>query len=119
MAQATAAIVNKPAWVDLSSTDAAASRAFYAKVFGWQVDPPQSGFEAPGMIGQWVTDRPAAPASGTLLWINVGAIDASVESVRANGGEVLEPPSADGPRWLATILDPGGNVVGLAQHGPR
>jgi uncharacterized protein len=106
-------------YLQIPALDVVTSATFYAKVFGWQVDPPQSGFEAPGMIGQWVTDRPAAPASGTLLWINVGAIDASLESVLANGGEVLEPPSADGPRWLATIRDPGGNVVGLAQHGPR
>lgn len=38
MAQAPSAIVNKPAWVDLSSSDAAASRDFYSKLFGWQVE---------------------------------------------------------------------------------
>jgi uncharacterized protein len=106
-------------YLQIPALDVAVSATFYRAVFGWQVDPPQSGFEAPGIIGQWVTDRPAAAEAGTLLWINVGGIDATLESVRSSGGEVLEPPSSDGPRWLATIRDPGGNVVGLAQRGPR
>jgi predicted enzyme related to lactoylglutathione lyase len=106
-------------YLQIPALDVATSATFYGTVFGWQVDPPQSGFEAPGMIGQWVTGRAAAVDSGPLLWINVEAIDAALVSVRSSGGEVLEPPSADGPRWLATIRDPGGNVVGLAQHGPR
>ena len=38
MANATVAIIDKPAWVDLSSRDAGASRDFYAKVFGWKVE---------------------------------------------------------------------------------
>ncbi len=106
-------------YLQIPALDVATSAAFYGQVFGWQVEPPQSGFEAPGMIGQWVTDRPAVVDSGPLLWINVDAIDATLDSVRSSGGEVLAPPSADGPRWLATIRDPGGNVIGLAQHGPR
>ncbi len=38
--------VNRARWVDLASSDAAASRDFYAKLFGWEieVDPdPQYG----------------------------------------------------------------------------
>jgi uncharacterized protein len=106
-------------YLQIPALDVTTSATFYRAVFGWQADPPGSGFEAPGMIGQWVTDRPAAADSGPLLWINVDGIDATLESARSSGGEVLEPPSNDGPRWLATIRDPGGNVVGLAQHGPR
>lgn len=106
-------------YLQIPALDVATSAAFYGRVFGWRVEPPQSGFEAPGIIGQWVTDRPAAIDSGPLLWINVDAIDATLASVPSSGGEVLEQPSADGPRWLATIRDPGGNVIGLAQHGPR
>jgi uncharacterized protein len=106
-------------YLQIPALDVAASAAFYSTVFGWRVNPPHSEFEAPGMIGQWVTDRPAATDAGTLLWINVDGIDATLDSVRSSGGEVLEPPSSDGPRWLATIRDPGGNVVGLAQRGPR
>ena len=38
MADTKTAVANKPVWVDLSSTDAAASREFYAKLFGWIVE---------------------------------------------------------------------------------
>ena len=65
-----------------------------------------------------MTDRPPARDGGLLAWINVDRIDATLESVRASGGEVLDPPSPDGPRTLATIRDPAGNVLGIAQHGP-
>jgi len=34
MAHAMTSIVNKPAWVDLASSDAGASRDFYTELFG-------------------------------------------------------------------------------------
>ena len=37
MAQAMTRSINKPAWVDLASKDAAGSRDFYSKLFGWDV----------------------------------------------------------------------------------
>ena len=91
------------------------SAAFYEKVFGWHIERPYPSFEAPGLIGQWVSDRAAAHEAGLLMWINVDRIDDILESVRASGGEVIEPPSPDGPRWLATIRDPAGNVLGIAR----
>ena len=38
MADSKTFVVNAPAWVDLSSKDAAASRDFYSKLFGWKVE---------------------------------------------------------------------------------
>ena len=38
MVDAVAAVINKPAWVDLSSSDPGASREFYAKLFGLQIE---------------------------------------------------------------------------------
>ncbi|HWE09681.1 MAG TPA: VOC family protein [Solirubrobacteraceae bacterium] len=37
------------------------------------------------------------------------------EAERAGAG-AREGPTRDGPRWLASVLDPAGNLVGLAQH---
>jgi predicted enzyme related to lactoylglutathione lyase len=106
-------------YLQIPAVDVAASAAFYARIFGWAVDPPQPGFEAPGLIGQWVTDRPPAGDAGPLAWIHVDRLDEAVELVRSSGGEVIEAPFADGPvRRLATIRDPAGNVVGLVGHGP-
>ena len=48
MAQTMTGTTNKPAWVDLASSDAEASRDFYSKLFGWQVevnpDPQYGGY---------------------------------------------------------------------------
>src|SRR2546430_17551754 len=61
-------------------------------------------FRSPGLIGQWVSDRRAAPDAGLLVWIQVDRIDDTLDLVRTNGGEVLDGPSPDGTeRWLATI----------------
>ena len=105
-------------YLQIPAQDVMKSAEFYEKIFGWRIERPYASFEAPGLIGQWVSDRPPAPEAGVLLWINVDRIDATLEAVRASGGEVVAPPSPDGPRWLATIRDPGGNVIGIAQHGP-
>jgi uncharacterized protein len=106
-------------YLQIPALDLLKSAEFFEKVFGWQIERPYPSFESPGLIGQWVTDRAPAPDAGPLIWINVQNIDETLESVRTGGGEVIEPPSADGPRWLATIRDPAGNVLGIAQHGPR
>jgi predicted enzyme related to lactoylglutathione lyase len=121
---AESARVGKPrhgelCYLQIPALDIANSVSFYEKIFGWQIERPYSSFEAPGLIGQWVDDRPPADAAGLLAWINVDCIDDTLELVRAEGGAVLELPSADGPRWLATIRDPGGDVLGLVQHGAR
>ncbi len=106
-------------YLQIPALDLMKSAEFYEKVFGWRIERPHPSFEAPGLIGQWVNDRPPATEAGLLVWINVDGIDGVLESVRAGGGAVLTPPSPDGPRWLATIRDPGGNVLGVVQHGPR
>jgi predicted enzyme related to lactoylglutathione lyase len=103
-------------YLQLPAADVATAAAFYQSVFGWRVEPPQPGFEAPGLIGQWVDDRPPAGDAGPLLWISVDDIETALSLCREHGGDVVEDPSPDGPRTLATITDPAGNRIGLAQH---
>jgi predicted enzyme related to lactoylglutathione lyase len=106
-------------YLQIPAVDVVASAAFYERVFGWRIERPHPSFEAPGLIGQWVDDRPPAPSAGLIVWISVDRIDDTLESVRANGGEIVDRPMPDGPRWLATFRDPAGNLIGIAQHGPR
>ncbi|HEY5429535.1 MAG TPA: hypothetical protein VIK04_10495, partial [Solirubrobacteraceae bacterium] len=47
-------------YLQIPAADPAASARFYERVFGWHIDGA-SEFEAPALIGQWVTDRPPAP----------------------------------------------------------
>ncbi len=103
--------------LQIPALDPMKSAEFYETVFGWKIERPYPSFETPGLIGQWVSDIPAAPTGGLLAWIHVDRIDDTLESVRASGGEVIEPPSPDGPRWLATIRDPWGDAIRIVQHG--
>ncbi len=106
-------------YLQIPAADTMQSAAFYEKVLGWRIERPYASFEAPGLIGQWVDDRAPAPDAGLVAWIHVDDIDEALQLARANGGEVLEPPSPDGPtRILASIRDPGGNRIGLVQHSP-
>src|SRR5215469_13244961 len=104
-ARATTLVHGQLCYLQIPARDVAESSAFYEKVFGWQIERPYPSFEAPGLIGQWVTDR--APAEGGLLaWIHVGRIEETLALVRANGGKVVGEILPDGPRLLATIVDP-------------
>ena len=54
MAQTMAPATYMPVWIDLSTSDPAASREFYAKVFGWNVEvnpDPQYGGYALAKVG--------------------------------------------------------------------
>lgn len=104
-------------YLQIPSLDYLASAVFYERVFGWQVEGPHASFEAPGVFGQWVDDRAPTSDSGLMAWIHVDDIDAALDLARAHGGKVVDGPTADGPnRLLASVLDPGGNAIGLVQH---
>src|SRR5205823_6518464 len=69
MADTKTAVANKPVWVDLSSDDAAASREFYAKLFGWKVEvnpDPQYG-------GYAMADVFPSGAPNTFAWAELNA----------------------------------------------
>jgi outer membrane protein assembly factor BamB len=54
MAQTATAIINKPSWVELTTPDSEAARAFYSRIFGWQIDvnpDPQYGGYAIAKLG--------------------------------------------------------------------
>ena len=100
MANATKAIVDRPAWVDLSSRDAGASRDFYAKVFGWnvEVDPdPQYGGYALAKLGDQDAAGigPAMDPNAPTAWniyIGTNDIEALAGRVQSVGGTVVMAP---------------------------
>jgi predicted enzyme related to lactoylglutathione lyase len=101
-------------YLQLPALDIARSAAFYDAVFGWKVDTTYASFEAPGMIGQWVTDRGVGGTAGPVVWICIDEMYPTLERVEVNGGTVHGPPQLDGgERWLIEIDDPAGNKVGL------
>ncbi|MBV9945016.1 MAG: hypothetical protein JO262_23030 [Solirubrobacterales bacterium] len=104
-------------YLQIPALDVTTAARFYERVFGWRVDPPEAGFEAPGLIGQWVTDRAPAPDAGLVGWIHVRDVRQTLEVARQAGGTPRDGPLPDGPRLLASFADPAGNLVGIVQHG--
>src|SRR4051812_20269332 len=97
-------------YLQIPAKDIAASTAFYAELFGWEVEDGAAGFNAPGMFGQFFTEHEPAPDAGMLLWLVVDDLDAVLAKAPENGGALRSPPEPDGPtRVLATITDPAGN----------
>jgi predicted enzyme related to lactoylglutathione lyase len=106
-------------YLQIPALDVTASARFYARLFGWKVDPPAAGFEAPALIGQWITDRPPAPEAGPVGWIHVPDVRRTLEQAQAAGATLRDEPTPDGPRLLASFNDPAGNLVGIVQHHAR
>ena len=101
-------------YLQLPALDIAQSAAFYDAVFGWKIDTTYASFEAPGMIGQWVTDRAPSSSAGPVVWICVDQILPALKLVSINGGASHQAPRIDnGERWLAEINDPAGNRIGI------
>jgi predicted enzyme related to lactoylglutathione lyase len=101
MADGTNPRSRRPAWIDLSSPDPAASHAFYGGLFGWQVevsDDPQYGGYGIAHLPDGGEDvagigpkmMPEAPTSWNLY---IGADDAAAlgDAVQAAGGAVIAP----------------------------
>ena len=83
-----------PAWVDLGSSDAAGSREFYGKVFGWNVevnpDPQYGGYALAHDRGQGRgRHRPEMDPNSPTAWslyIGTEDVDALAKKVKAPAG---------------------------------
>jgi predicted enzyme related to lactoylglutathione lyase len=111
----------KICYVEMPATDIARSAEFYRRVFGWNVRRRGDGSTAFDDIvgevsGTWVLGRPPSAAPGLLIYIMVDSVAATIETVIANGGEIVQPIGADAPEITARFRDPGGNVLGLYQN---
>jgi hypothetical protein len=107
-------------YLEIPALDLRRSAVFYEKVAGWLprgADPAQPRFSDPDgrLIGRWVTGRAVWREPGLLPFIYVNHIRTAVESVKANGGEIIKAPYAEGTLLVAVIRDPAGNVIGLWQ----
>ncbi len=111
----------KICYVEIPATDIARSSDFYAKVFGWETRTRGNGSvafdDSVGEVsGTWVLGRPPAATPGLLIYVMVDSVAATIESVIANGGKIVQPIGADAPEITARFLDPAGNVIGLYQE---
>jgi len=124
LAEAKTAVANKPAWVDLASSDAAASRDFYSKVFGWKIevdpDPQYGGYGMANIGDQRVAGigpkQSAEQPTAWTLYIGTDDADALAKKVTAAAGNVIAAPFDVGDQGrMATFQDPSGAVISAWQ----
>jgi predicted enzyme related to lactoylglutathione lyase len=103
-------------YIEINVSDMAASRAFYERAFGWEFldyGPDYSGIKGPdGDVGGLNGEREPGPG-GPLVLLYSDDLDATVESVVAAGGVVVEQPYdfPGGRRFI--FADPSGNRLGV------
>jgi predicted enzyme related to lactoylglutathione lyase len=124
MADTKTFVANAPVWVDLSSTDAAKSRDYYSKLFGWKVevapDPDAGGYALAKLNGKDVAGiGPAQTPDGPSAWmVYIGTKDAdeTVRKVEAAGGTVIAPPfDVLKSGRMAVFQDPAGAFISAWQ----
>jgi uncharacterized protein len=124
MAETRTFVAGAPAWVDLSSTDAAAARDYYAKLFGWKVDlapdPGAGGYALATLQGKNIagiggTQDPNGP-SAWMVYIGTKDADATAKKVEAAGGKVVAPPfDVLKSGRMAVFQDPAGAFISVWQ----
>ena len=111
----------KICYLEMPARDINRSASFYQEVFGWQVRTRGDGNVAfddgVGQVsGTWVLGRKPMTEVGLLIYIMMDSVAATMESVVANGGKIVQPIGADAPEITARFADPAGNVLGLYQN---
>lgn len=115
---------NRPAWIDISSPDPAATRDFYSKLFGWDIevssDAEYGGYamavdSGVGVAGIGPKMDPNAPTAWQL-YLGTTDADAVARKVEAAGGTVLMKPFDVGDQGrMAVFRDPSGAVISVWQ----
>src|SRR6267378_4748059 len=91
----------KICYIEMPATDISRSAEFCQQVFGWRIRKRGDGSTAfddgVGQVsGTWVTGRPPA-TPGLLIYIMVDSIAATIDTLIAYGGELVQPIGADAP----------------------
>jgi uncharacterized protein len=113
-----------PCWVDLGVADIARATAFYAGLFGWDIQPGPP--EAGGYTMCLLTGRPVAgigpqqgPPGAPPAWTTYLAADDADETAakitEAGGQLFMDPFDVMDVGRMAVAADPGGAVFGIWQ----
>ena len=112
------------AYIQIPALDVKESAAFYKDIFGWQVRGGSSTHLAftdgtGDLIGAFITDAMISTEPGVIFYVYVHGLDATLEKMVKAGSKVVRPPYQEGDVWVATLIDPAGNVIGIWQFDPR
>ncbi len=113
-------------WSELMTTDIAAAKTFYGKLFGWELEQaPMEGMEytiakvggkqVAGMMAIPEQAQGAPPAWG--LYVTVDDVDATAEKATQLGAQLLVPPK-DIPEVgrFCVIQDPQGACISAISY---
>ncbi len=118
------AVTNRPVWVDLASTDPEGSRAFYARLFGWQIevnpDPAYGGYGLAKLGGEDVAGigpsmTPGAPTVWNLYMGTADVADLARRVTEAGGAVVAGPMEVGDQGTMAVFRDPSGAFISAWQ----
>jgi predicted enzyme related to lactoylglutathione lyase len=114
----------KICYIVMPAADVAKSAAFYRVSFGWNVRTRSDGSVAfddgvGEVSGTWAEGLPPLSQPGLTIHIMVDDMEATLALVAANGGEIVQTADQSAREITALFRDPGGNVLGLYQHGGR
>jgi len=125
MVKLDAVEIGNPCWVDVMTSDAAATRAFYGELLGWEAeeaDPEFGGYfnftKDGARIAGAMTNQGGGMPDVWSIYIAVDDAEATCEKVKAAGGSVMVEPMAVGTLGsMAVVIDPTGAVIGMWQPG--
>jgi predicted enzyme related to lactoylglutathione lyase len=115
---------HRPVWIDLSTSNADGSRAFYSKLFGWEIevspDPEYGGYGRATIDGRDAAGlTPAQDPSQPTHWnlySHTDDVEATARSVEAAGGTVAVPPlDIPGQGRMSVFQDPTGAFISAWQ----
>jgi predicted enzyme related to lactoylglutathione lyase len=116
--------VGSVSWIDLGVIDPDAACAYYSRLFGWTIGPPdEGGYRLARLHGRLVAAFGPAEDPGPPYWttyVSVSDIHASVNAAAAAGGAIVVPPTSAGDVGdFAVTRDPAGTPLSFWQRGTR
>ncbi len=125
MAEPTCAPIGQFCWTELATSDMAASKAFFAGLFGWTSE------DMPAAMGSYTIFRlggldvgggfPAGPEMGPphfTCYVQVASAEAAAAKAKELGATVIMGAfDVEGIGRMAVLQDPGGAVFSVWQSG--
>lgn len=113
--------------VELTSSDLPATRKFLEGVFGWKFKKEEMGpgmeywtFEASNGPGGGLMAPMEGRPPGTLNYVLVDSIEASVKKIKAHGGHVvMDKEEIPNVGWFAVYVVPGGFPQAIYQPAKK
>jgi predicted enzyme related to lactoylglutathione lyase len=127
-ARATAAPVGRISWLDLTVSDAPATRDFYRQVVGWSVQEIEMEDNGERYADYTMLDEAGSSVAGIchargantglppvwMIYLPVGDLAESLRRVQAEGGKVVKAmPGTDGAYVYAAVQDAVGVYLAL------